>query len=96
MYAVNTRFRFRTPVSDAFRQQVARLVTDELTTAPGFRSFYAVAASDRELVTFHVWESQAHAQEGLYRVGEWVRQYIEPELTSALERSAGEIVICVP
>ncbi len=96
MYAVNTRFRFRTGVSDAFRQDIERLVVDQLATAPGFQRFYAVAASDRELVTFHVWDSQQAAQDGLHLVGDWIREHIEPELATALERRAGDVIICLP
>jgi hypothetical protein len=55
----------------------------------------AVAVSERELVTFHVWENQAAAQHGLQLVGDWIREHLEPELKTALERRSGEIVICL-
>jgi hypothetical protein len=93
VYAVNTRFRFRAAVSDAFRRELEQVVSDQLAHVPGFRGFYAVSASERELVTFHVWDSQDAAQNGLNLVGDWIRDRIEPDLTRALERSAGEILI---
>ncbi|SRR5216684_7090599 len=95
MYAVNTRFRFRTAVSDSFRQAIEQVVRDQLARAPGFRCFYAVAVSDRELVTFHVWKNQAAAQQGLHLVGDWISEHLEPELKTAIERCSGEIVICL-
>jgi hypothetical protein len=95
MYAVNTRFRFGVPVSDDFRAELEQVVATRLAAAPGFRDFYAVAATDRELVTFHVWDDQGAAQAGLHMVGEWIRERIEPNLARALERSAGEVVIRV-
>jgi hypothetical protein len=96
MYAVNTRFRFRTAVSDNFRQAIEQVVRDQLGRAPGFRCFYAVAVSEHELVTFHVWENQSAAQQGLHLVGDWIREHLEPALKTALERRAGEVVICLP
>ena len=96
MYAVNTRFRFRTALSDGFRKELEQVVVDHLAKAPGFHEFYAVAASEREIVTFHLWDSQADAQRGLHLVGDWIREHLEPNLTRALERSAGEVLIRVP
>jgi len=95
MYAVNTRFRFRAALSDGFRKELEQVVVDHLAKAPGFHDFYALAASERELVTFHLWESQADAQHGLHLVGDWIREHLEPNLTRALERSAGEVLIRV-
>src|SRR5215207_4152883 len=96
MYAVNTRFRFRAALSDGLRKELEQVVVDQLAKAPGFYNFYAVAASERELVTFHLWESQAAAQYGLHLVGDWIREHIEPNLTRGLERSASEVLIRVP
>lgn len=92
MYAVNTHFQFREPMSENLRDAIVQNIVDPLSKAPGFRGYYAMAPSDRDVVTFMVWDSQADAERYLEQVTPWMQQNVVPHLTNPPQRTGGEVV----
>lgn len=93
MYGMNTHWQFREPLTEAFRQSLEQNLVQPAAAAPGFHAYYALTLTDREVVSWQVWETQADAERFLQHVAPWIQQNVSPLLTSPPQRIAAEIAI---
>ena len=92
------RFRFRPMGQDEQRSLMLRIEQDVPPIAwesPGFRGVYFARASDDELMTVWLWDSEADWEAALARFGPLLQEYVVPNLAQPPERVGGEVVIQV-
>lgn len=80
-------------MSENLRDAIVQNIVDPLPKSPRFRGYYAMAPSDRDVVTFIVWDSQADAARYTEQVSPWMPQNVVPHLTNPPQRTGGEVVV---
>jgi hypothetical protein len=97
MYAVSLRLPIRGGLTgaelDALKQRSEReILGPVLDSAPGFRAYYALRASDTEVVIFHAWDRRDQAEAASARLGELSEQVLGAYLAGPPDVRAGEVL----
>ena len=92
------RFHFR-PMGEDERQSMVRRIEQDVPPvaleSPGFRGVYFVRASDDELMTVWLWDTEADWDAALPRFVPMLQEYVIPNLAEPPDRVGGEVVVGV-
>ena len=78
---------------DELLQQVERGFVPIISQVPGFVAYYAFNAGGGTVVSVSIFEDQAGARESTVRATNWVKENLQPYVTSDPDILAGETVV---
>ena len=93
MYVVVARFPLKSAPPGELTRVVEEFADEVLVPAPGFREYYAFAASETEGVSVAVWESREDVERARERVVGETQRRIGDHLAGPPERFEGDVLV---
>jgi len=87
---------FRTVPSDEIIRRTELDAVDPFTKSTGFVSYYLVRTAELEVTTFHLWDTQQHADDAVRQVAPTLQQIIGQHLAGPPVRSGGAVLVRRP